>query len=289
MHAAHPFGRGRLVAAIVVSLSLHALVLVGWLHGRTTGPAAGSEFGVQVDGPDDDLPAFTLLEPRAEAKPPTEKPPTTPSIAEPLRLPAEVQHPTTTAINPASHSGPSPQPAGSLPKFGGATPFHGKVKAGKTIVYILDRSASMGPDDLLGRAIASLNASLAQLGPDGRFQIVAYNGGTALFSREPVLATPANVVRAGEWLQELTAEGRSDHRAGFREALACRPNAVFLLTDADDLEESDVRGIRLMMRAPVYLQAVVFGTHQQVTGTPLERLTAELGGHVEYVPASQKR
>src|SRR4051812_7769345 len=117
MHAAHPFGRGRLIAAIVVSLSLHALVLLSWLHGRTIGPAAGTEFGVQVNGPDEDLPAFTLLEPRADPKPPTEKPATTPSMAEPLPLPGEVQHPSVTAVNPASHSDPSPQPPGSLPKF----------------------------------------------------------------------------------------------------------------------------------------------------------------------------
>ena len=102
----------------------------------------------------------------------------------------------------------------------------------------------MGPDDLLGKAIASLNASMAQLGSDGRFQIVAYNGGTCQLSRQLILADLENAQRAGRWLDELTAEGSSDHRAGMREALALHPDAIFLLTDADDLDEKETRAIR---------------------------------------------
>lgn len=290
MPSTHPFARGRLVAAIVVSLSLHAFVLLGWLHGRVSKPADGMDFGVQVDSPEDDQPAFTLLEPKPAPKPRLEQPPAVPVLAEPKKLPAAVSEQPGATIERASHSDSSPQPPGSLQKFAGALPLHGKWKSpGKTIVYILDRSASMGPDDLLGRAIASLTASLSQLGSDGRFQIVAYNGGVNLFVRQPVEATPANIVRAGEWLKELTAEGRSDHRAGFREALACRPDAMFLLTDADDLEESDVRSIRTLMRSPVYLTAAVFGNQTQVHGTPLERLTAAMGGSVRFVQASRER
>jgi hypothetical protein len=259
---------------------LHALILVGWLHGRDRGSLAGSDIGVAVDSPADDLPTFTLLEPRSEPTQPTKSQRTTPSNPEPLPLPKDVVTPAASNIKTTSHSDSSQQTAPSLSKFGGASPLHGKVTTNKTIVYILDRSGSMGPDGLLKRAINSLNASLAQLGPDSRFQIVAYNGGVVSFARESVAPTPVNLRLADEWLKELSAEGRSDHRAGFREALSCRPNALYLLTDADDLEESDVRAIRTLMRTPVYLTAVVFGSQPATGATPLGRLVDAMGGSI---------
>ena len=126
-------------------------------------------------------------------------------------------------------------------------------------------------------------ASLAELGPDARFQIVAYNGGTTVLATEPLAATPAAVEHAGRWLAQQAAEGRSDHRAGFREALAVRPDELFLLTDADDLEESDVRAIAAMLRTPVRISAAVFGGIRPASGTPLERLVNRTGGSVQYV------
>ena len=49
-------------------------------------------------------------------------------------------------------------------------------------MYVLDRSSSMGPDGLLRRAANAVRASLAELGPDTRFQIVAYNAGTTVLA-----------------------------------------------------------------------------------------------------------
>jgi hypothetical protein len=141
----------------------------------------------------------------------------------------------------------------------------------------------MGVDELLVRAVAALKASLDQLGSDVQFQIVAYNGGTAQFATEAVLATAGNIDRAAEWLNALSAEGRSDHRAGFREALGCRPDVLFLITDADDLDWAEVRAINAMLRTPVVLSAAVFGGRRSGSVTPLERLVSRTGGSVMYV------
>lgn len=162
--------------------------------------------------------------------------------------------------------------------------MHGKLKAGKSIAYVLDRSSSMGADELLRKAAAAVKASLGQLTPDTRFQVVAYNGGATRLATEPLLATPENVRRAERWLDALTSEGRSDHAAGVREALTGRPDVVFLLTDADDLDEREVRAIRALLRDRVYFVAAVFGSSvRPATETPLERLAAETGGSVRYV------
>ena len=117
----------------------------------------------------------------------------------------------------------------------------------------------MGVEGLLRTACNSIRASLGRLNAECRFQIVAYNGGIDRFDSHLMLATLENRERAGRWLDTLFAEGNSDHRAGVREALSFHPDAVFLLTDADDLDEKDVRAIRVLMRDPVYMTAAVFG------------------------------
>ena len=73
---------------------------------------------------------------------------------------------------------------------------------------------------------------------------------------EPVAATPGTVDRAGRWLAALLPEGGSKHVAGFREALASRPDIVYLLTDADGLDEADVRRLQLRRRAFEELRAL---------------------------------
>jgi hypothetical protein len=186
-------------------------------------------------------------------------------------------------VETASHSGHSPVEPVSSPKSAGPKPLHGGLRAGQTIVYVLDRSASMGVDGLLVRAVAALKASLGQLGPDVRFQIVAYNGGTAVMANEPVSATPGNIQRAIDWMKAVTAEGRSEHRAGFCEALGGRPDILFLLTDADDLDVAEVRAINGMLRTPVVLSAAVFGARPSGSETPLERLVNRTGGSVTYL------
>ena len=288
MHRPRPHARGRLVAAIVISLALHALVGVAWLFGPTHGTAGGSSIDDVVNGPDPEGTTIVLRERapepiRVEAKPSPE-----PVPVKPVPLPPAVVEPIISDVGAVRLVGTSPAAPSHLPNSvgsgatGGKNALHGK-KTGRTIVYVLDRSASMGPDGLLRRAVEAVLASLDQLGPDTRFQIVAYNGGTSMLAREPVAPSPAARDRAADWLRGLPAEGRSDHRAAFREALSMRPDEVYLLTDADDLEESDVRSVAGLLRTPVRISAAVFGGNRPAAGTPLERLAERTGGEVRYV------
>jgi hypothetical protein len=277
MNANPPSGRARLVLAIVVSLTLHGLAGYAWLAARVKSPAAQAGSPSLVDSPDEKELTITMREPLKA------KPRVLPPAVQPLPLPPEVvtlppQGPG--AIQPV---GASPSAPESSPKPGGPKPLHGELKAGRTIVYVLDRSSSMGIDCLLTRATAALRASLNQLGPDVRFQIVAYNGGTTTFAPQPVAATPEAIEGAGRWLAGLFAEGGSNHRAGFKEAFAAQADLVFLLTDADDLDGPDVQAIARMNRKPARVMAAVFGGVRPVRETPLERLVTLTGGTIQYV------
>jgi hypothetical protein len=270
---------GRISLAVAVSLAVHMALALGWLAMRPDGGGSGIEFSTAVDSPDDRELVITLLEPAATMAPPAKA--TTPPSTLPPSLMNPASSTSTDPVSPAGHSH-NPGPA-SLPAAPGGKPLHGKLKAGKSIVYVIDRSSSMGTDGLLRRACQAVKDSLEQLSPESQFGIVAYNGGAINFSNDPLPATAVHVSDAGKWLDELVAEGASDHRAGLREAVACHPNAIFLLTDADDLEEREVRAIRSMLKRPLYLSVAVFGSERPAGETPLERLTGEFGGQVRYV------
>ena len=275
----------RAASAVACSLVLHAALVSCWLAWRPTTPGGQvSCFSTAVPAPADAHDTvFVLLDPPA-AKPPR------PAKATISKLPA----PAIPAHLPPTIRPPAPQddPGGVKPAVGSSdtalTPapaLHGKLKAGQSVVFVLDRSSSMGTDGLLARASAALRTAIRQLGPDVRFQIVAYNGGVTGFARDPVLATPQAIARADEWLKGVDAEGRSDHRAGFKEAVWHRPDAIVLLTDADDLEAAEVKAISGLVRPAIGVNVIVFGPGRERTAgeTPLELFVRGHDGAVQYV------
>ncbi|HKA08216.1 MAG TPA: hypothetical protein VKD71_13235 [Gemmataceae bacterium] len=275
--------RSRVFVAVIISVSLHALIGLGWLTARGQCSVAGASINTQVDGPDDHETTFVLCDP-----------PSTPQTApkaehsdppSPAVLPPSVLTRTRpdAGVGAVTQSGHSPEESSSLPKNGGAEPLHGNLKCGTTVVYLLDQSSSMGVGGLLKSAVAAIKSSLAQLGPDVRFQIVAYNGSTRQLASDPLPASPENVRRALEWLDGLFADGGSNHVAGFRDALWCQPDTIFLLTDADDLDVKETRAIRTLLRRPLQLNAAIFGGRRDKADTPLERLVRDFGGQVTYV------
>jgi hypothetical protein len=275
MGPSKPSSRKEWLAAIVVSVSLHALIGLAWLGGWNENHRAGSEAGILVDGPDDHETVFVLRDPppmRTATIPPATLPPS-----------AIAQAPTSPGPEAITRVAYSPTEASPPLTPAGASPLHGVLKPGKSIVYVIDRSSSMGVDGFLQQATAAVKASLAQPGLDVRFQIVAYNGGTSQLGPALWAADLENAAKAARWLDGLAAEGASNHAAGMREALALHPNAIFLLTDADDLDEKETRAIRAMIREPVCINVAVFGHRRPPGETPLERLTRDFGGTVRYV------
>jgi hypothetical protein len=282
MHSSRPHGRRRLLAAIVISLSVHALVGLGWLSAHRLDAAGGSGLNAVVEEPDEQETVLVVRDRPVRITFTQKTLQTNPSPPAPDTLPPSLLKPPAWGPGAVQPIGVSPGSSEHLPKSGGQQSVHGRLTAGTTVVYVLDRSASMGPDGLLRRAVAALDASLSELGPDQRFLIVAYNRRATTFPAQPASPTPDLIDAAAHWLAALPAEGGSDHRAGFREALAAKPSHVYLLTDADDLEESDVRAIAAWIRTPIRVSAAVFGGRRPTARTPLDRLTGTTGGSVVY-------
>jgi hypothetical protein len=149
---------------------------------------------------------------------------------------------------------PPPLPPGT------ACEFFGVPAVGTSVVFVLDRSASMGLDGRLERARRELAASLRRLPPSARFQVIAYNR-VAEPLRLPeyyglLPATPDAVAAAIAALDALTAEGGSEHGTALKQALMLGPDVVYFLTDEDDLEMRDVQSVTRLNRGRVCIHAL---------------------------------
>jgi len=173
---------------------------------------------------------------------------------------------------PPARPGPAPSVVKGPPSpTGNAAPpappsirrmLHRPAMPGQSVVYVLDRSASMGEQGRFAMATAYLLDTLRATAAGVRVQVVLYNrtaeyvllGGAAGM----VELTPSRLGEVEAKLASLFAEGTSSHVVGLRSALALEPAAVFLLTDADDLRESDVQRINETNRERCSIHTVRF-------------------------------
>jgi hypothetical protein len=110
------------------------------------------------------------------------------------------------------------------------------------VVYVIDRSVSMGLNGALTAVKRELSTSLGRLPGDAQFQIVYYNRRAEVLNGSGLLpASPANKFNAERFLETLEAEGGTDHLPALTLALSLQPDVIYFLTDADDLAAEQVR------------------------------------------------
>ena len=158
----------------------------------------------------------------------------------------------------------------------------------RRVVWLIDRSISMGPSGGLERAKRELREALASLPPDAWFQVLFYNQGIepvrAAGTTGLLLADPATIEQTLSRLDDFPASGGTNHAAALRAALWLRPDTLFLVTDADDLSERVVRDITRANSGRARLEVVELSRHRR-SDSPLARLARLNGGtHRLLVP-----
>lgn len=190
----------------------------------------------------------TSAGPALPAGPFTSAPPRTlpPELVARIRKPGPAPAPSA----PASvRSDPNVKPAAAIAtpaRTPVVRPVHGAMRAGQTVVYVIDSSGSMGAGGKLGAAQAALGATLAQQSEAVRFQVIVYEGTAGPLLPSGAVALPAtaeNVRAATAKLAALVARGRSNHPRALRAALNFRPDVIVWLTDADDLTAAVLKSI----------------------------------------------
>lgn len=166
---------------------------------------------------------------------------------------------------------------------GGGARFFGAARQARTVVYVIDRSASMGTEGGLAAAKRELHASLERLAPTIRFQVIVYNRYETLLPfagpRELLAATPENCQRALRFVDDVRAEGGTDHLVGLKRALTLEPEAIFFVTDADDFSESQVHVITAINRGRSVIDAIRVSPSARANGAALlEKLARQNGG-----------
>ena len=110
--------------------------------------------------------------------------------------------------------------------------FYGLRAEGKVFIFVVDRSGSMEDGDRLDRAKRELIRSVGAMQPPQRFQVIFYNDrATPMPGELPRTASHPSRVELARFLDRIDAAGGTDPRDALTQALAMRPDGVFLLSD----------------------------------------------------------
>jgi hypothetical protein len=173
--------------------------------------------------------------------------------------------------------------------------FGSPAARGRSFVFAIDRSGSMGGDGLnvLAAARAELSHRLAHLTETHRFQIVAYHHQCVWLGSPRLLpASEENKAAVGPFLDNLASFGGTGHEAALRFALSMEPDAIFLLTDGGDpyLNEVQLANLRRLAAKRTSIHTIQFGFHAADGGQDfLRQLAAQNGGSYSYVDMAARR
>jgi hypothetical protein len=285
--APHPPRFRRLALALTLSLFIHVLLAgaISLIRERTT----------TDDGtPAEDRPGLSISlvgwnkRPRPVVSPHPRPAKTDAGPFVHVVGPGEVMDPPTRSSPlPGSVAGRGPDPASAA--TGPEEKDHHSMGRGllpvpataRRVVYLVDRSVSMGPFGALATARQEVAACLRSLPPDTLFQVIAYNKVAEPLElsgrRDLVEADPDTVELAIKLLDAIRPSGATDSAQALFRALQMRPDIVFLLTDADDLTRARVDALlRLKGRAVLHVVELSRGRPNQADG-PLAQLARATG------------
>jgi hypothetical protein len=168
--------------------------------------------------------------------------------------------------------------------------FGGSPAEGRTFVFLIDRSKSMGGAGLgaLAAAQRELTSALSHLSPDHRFLVIAYNQQCEHLrgARTLVPATDENKQAVAQFLSGLAALDGTGHFLALQMGLGLKPDVVFLLTDGADphLNESQLTQIRKLAAGRTSIHCVQFGFGPlQEADNFMMRLASQNNGGYQYV------
>lgn len=169
----------------------------------------------------------------------------------------------------------------------------------KDMVFIVDRSGSMGEDGKMDQARSALAYCLKRLSPQDRFGIVDFATDFSAFESRLMPATPENRERALRYVERLDAAGGTNIEAGLAEGLKLLASPkegsvpmVFFLTDglptvgANDVNVLLKRASDINVR--IKARVFSFGVGSDVNTLLLDKLAALNRGARDYVASGEK-
>ena len=163
---------------------------------------------------------------------------------------------------------------------------------GRRVVYLLDRSASMGESDgaALRAAKREMLRSLDALSDVQQFHLVSYNHRPRAFSPSgstgrPAFANESARKEATAFVESIRADGGTDHVAAIRAAMRLGPDLMLLVTDGDetdDIAEADLASLERHV-APARLVVIQFAASGAAGSPRLMELARRTGGDARSI------
>lgn len=161
----------------------------------------------------------------------------------------------------------------------------GRGQQARSVVYVMDRSGSMV--DTFSLLKRELMKAIGTLNDDQQFNLIWFNDSRRADEWSPRMrqATQDSKSAVFDAIERITAEGQTAPVNAIRQALAYRPDVIFLLSDGDFSEENEtiLKMIRQMNRTRrTIVNTILFNT----TGTGeeiLRRIAEENRGEFKVV------
>lgn len=181
------------------------------------------------------------------------------------------------------------------------TSMFGLAGEGGDFVYVFDRSQSMNSvltTDIDGSKAVTvtpleaakneLTRSIGDLNDACRFQVVFYNDIAVMFGGKHALskATYPNKELVKSFIYGMPAESNTNHMVALEEALQCRPQMLFLLTDGEEKDDPSLSEVRRLVRECKRLKIKVNVVHfcfEVRTNCSLIELARATGGEHKFV------
>jgi hypothetical protein len=125
------------------------------------------------------------------------------------------------------------------------------------------------------------------LPPTTRFQVLVYNRKVEpLLWKQPAYLTAGVEQRqqVAQALKELRADGSTEHGPALASAIRLQPDVIFLVTDADDLTEEQVREATRLNAGKSVIHTIELNlNNRQQEHRPLQQLARRNGGRYQAV------
>jgi Ca-activated chloride channel homolog len=183
----------------------------------------------------------------------------------------------------------------------------------KQIVFVLDRTGSMQPNNKMVQAKSALSFCLANLNPNDRFNVVTFNESPDVLTKTLVPATKENVDKAQSFVANTEASGGTNIDEALRSALTLLKNAegnqkmvVFVTDGLPTVGETNVENILANVKringgsrlassrvqdakeaAGVHARIFSFGVGYDVNVPFLDRLSEQSKADADYVLPSE--
>jgi Ca-activated chloride channel family protein len=157
-----------------------------------------------------------------------------------------------------------------------------------SVVYVIDRSVSMGPSGGLVRAKQEVIASLRRMPDQTLFQIILFNRSVEMIppgSTTGLLpATNENKRKAADFLKSIEPEGGTQPVPALKRALALKPQVIFFLSDGGDWTDRQVQEVTTINRGHTVIHVVdLEGSGRDQAKGPLQILASRNQGEYRAV------